>query len=332
MSIASPQQVDDVKERAAAELTSLEDLYADTPSGTPKERAAPAEVQPADEPADEVQTPEPKADKAKARVSDDEDDQLPDNVHGLKSAVTATRAKAREYRERAKDLEQRLEAEARQRAAIEAEARRLWERQRDLERGQQPGAQAPQQRQPNPSDEMPDPVLNPVGHRQWVEKWTQGLVDEKLAKEREAIDQHLFETKFNLNRERLLEKVADKEDFLKAEHEFKAAADQDPNLWKALRSHPYPAEFAYQTVRNLRQIAEMREAGGIDAYIHNQVQRKLDEAMKARPQDAPQVPQVPTRRPPTPPPQSLARTPSVAPRSSGRTYEGPTPLTDLYES
>lgn len=338
--IASHQEVDDVKARAAAEHTSLEDLYADAPSSPASgARSAPAPEQAAEPEGDAGEEPveAAKADKAPRKSkADDDDDHLPEDVVGLRSALTATRAKARENREKAKELEQRLEAEAQRRAAIDTEARRMWERLREFEgRGQPQGQQPPQQA--NPMQDAPDPVLDPKGYQAWTKQILQQELESRDAERNAAFQQQLYETRFNQDRARVMSQVEDVEDFTKAEHEFAAAAQQDPQLWQALRQHPYPAEFAYQVVQNMRQVQEMQQAGGLQAYIQSKVKAELEKAQasrQAQQPSAPQVPTVPTRRspPPTPPPQSLARTPSVAPRSTGRTYEGPTPLTDLYDS
>ena len=308
------------------ELVSIEDLYADKPA-SPKERPAATDdggltqeqtadiAATADTVEDETKAalaPNKVSAPAKAKADpSDEDEPEPSDVVGLKAALKATRQKARERAKAVSDYEQRLAAETRRATELDGAARTMW--------AQLLGQ--PQRTQQQPQYEPPDANLYPA---------------EALAYERAQVAAALQERDAKYEQDLYMARLVPSQRFMRKEHAdyeemeivFKQAADADPRLWKALRQQEFPAEYAYNVAKELKQRQEIQEAGSFDKYVEKLVAKKMATAQPA----TPSVPTVPTNpaSPKAPPPQSLARVPSVTSRTA-RAYNGPTPLNDLYK-
>lgn len=306
-----------------SDLASLEDLYADTPPAakaqTPAPEPAPAEV-PAEaeaeaeadawkkvaEPADKQEKPPAaKPEKAKPGSASDEEEEEPSDVVGLKAALKATRQKARERGTKASDLERELNDVRERYSQLDTAARQLWAAQQQ---------QVAQQQQPEPPDANLDPAGALAYERAQMAEALRGLDAQTR--------QGLYIARLVPSQRILREKYAD---YNEMEAMFKQAADADPRLWAAIKQHEFPAEFAYNTAKEIKQRQEIQAAGSFDKYVEQLVAQKMAAAQPA----TPTVPTSPAA-PKAPPPQSLARVPSVTPRTS-KAYSGPTPLADLYK-
>ena len=313
------------------EVASLEDLYADKPtSSKPTQQEQPAEAtdggltqeQAIDvaatgdtfrEQAKEAEA-QPKAPtKAKAAKDADDDDDLPSDVVGLRAALKDTRRKARERKleldARVPAIEAKLAAKEREAAELDAAARQLW-------------GQLQQYHPQNQRPEPPDPLLDPAG----AVAHERAQMVEALRERDAKYDYALYMARVVPSQRMMREKHADYEEM---EAVFAEAAKAQPHLWQQIRQQEFPAEFAYQVGKEMKQRQEIAAAGSFDKWL----EQKVAEKVAAATPPAPQVPTVPTNglAPKAPPPQSLARVPSVTPRTASKAYQGPTPLTDLYK-
>lgn len=190
----------------------------DTPQDGPQGDTQPeGEQQP---PAEPVQQPP---------EGDDGEPPLPSDVQGLRSAVTATRRKANDWKARAIAAEERLAAQERQ------------QQQPKPQEQQQP---APQQAQ----DDEPDPILNP---KEWRE-WDQRRFDERMFRERATDDL-----------ERLKESGVTDDQLEAADRWFTGLARENPALLQQLRSQRRPYSWAwkeFQKAEKLRPWADDPEA------------------------------------------------------------------------
>jgi len=314
-------------------LTSLDDLYADKPNSTTKPadaRPEPAEDLSPDEVADiaaagqvfEEQakaTAEEKAAKAASPKAEDkapalpgDDDEIePSDVSGLKAALKATRQKARQWKEkgtRAEELEKQLNSHLERYGQLDLAARQMYaalQQQQDAER--------------QPPQAPPDPMVDPEGALAYRDRlWAERLQEVERRTEHNSYMARLVPS------QRLMRK--EHPDYEEMEILFKEAADADPRLWQAIRAQEFPAEYAYNVAKEIKLRREIAAAGSLDKYVEQLAATKLSA----------QQPTVPTQNPAAsapkaPPPQSLARVPSVTPRNASKTYSGPTPLTDLYK-
>lgn len=311
-----PGAVEDVKDRAAVEMASLEDLYADKPSrsSTPAraeepapvvERAEPEPAKPVEEPAKPA-----KADKA---ASADDDEPEPNDVTGLKAALKATRQKAREKGTKADEYERRAQEFERKFTEADGAARELYAR---VQQGGQ------QNQRPAP----PDANLDPGAALAYQEQtWAARLQAVEVKAEHDAYMARVVAS------QRILKKDPDFADYDAMEVLFKSAADADPRLWQEIRRHEFPAEYAYNVGKQVKQNQEIQAAGSFDKYIEQKVAEKLAAAVPATPTVPTSQSNLTPAAPRAPPPQSLARVPSVTPRNQGKSFNGPTPLTDLYK-
>lgn len=308
----------------STELASLDDLYSDKPKPTRNEPPPSATTEPSEmeaeaatwtdavKPADPTEKAEPDkpAKVSKAETSGDDEDDEPRDVAGLKAALKATRQKARERETRAADYERQLESERRRAAELDGVARQLY--------AQVQGG-AHQQQQPEP----PDPFTDPAGALAYRDQvWSQKLEEVQQKADHAAYMARVIPSQRDLRSKH--------KDYDEMEQLFAEAAKVDPRLWAAIRQHEYPAELAYQVGKEIKQRQEIQKAGSFDQWIDQKVSEKLAAAQAP----APAVPTVPSianpATPRPPPPQSLARMPSVTPRTA-KAFNGPTPLNDLYK-
>lgn len=315
-------KLDDLKDNIAQDMASLEDLYAEGPQKT---EAAPREPQrlakaEATQPDDvSRQTPPP---KPKAKASDDEDGDEPDDVQGLKAALKATRQKARERAERLKEYEEKLTAEQRRAAEADHVARQLYARQQQTQQPQQ-------QEMPPP----PDPLVDPQGALEYRDRIWADVIrqrDEVLRQQSEDLQQQIYMSRVIPSQRMMRQQFQDYDDMEKA---FAEAANQDPRLWQEIRRQEFPAEYAYRVGKQIKQAQEIQSSGGWEQWLDTKVNEKfaaLQQSHQAQPAPQAQSYQAPSA-PKAPPPQSLARMPSVTPRNQAKSYNGPTPISDLYK-
>ena len=309
--------VEDVKANAAVEMASLEDLYADSP----KQPAvnAPAEREPVPAPpevAKPVEQASPKPDKAQPNASADNDEDEPNDVSGLKAALKATRQKAREKGSKAEEFERKSQELERKYAELDGTARTMFAQLQQA---------SPQQQRPQP----PDANLDPAAALAYQEQtWAEQL------RQRDAkIDHDLYMARVVPSQRMMRQQHADYEAM---EATFAEAAKADQRLWQEIRRQEFPAEFAYQVGKEIKQRQEIQAAGSFDNWLSQQVEKKVAEKMATAQPAAPTVPTNPSNLTPpaaqrAQPPQSLARVPSVTPRNQGKSFNGPTPLGDLYK-
>lgn len=309
-----PAAVENVKANAAVEMASLEDLYADAPrSSTPAKAEEPAPVieKAEPEPAKPAETDAKLAKVAKELTPDDEDE--PADVVGLKAALKATRQKAREKGTKAEEYERKLQALEQKHGELDGHARSMFAQLQQL---------APQQR-----PQIPDAITDPEGALAYRDQvWAQRL---EQIEARAAHDAYMARV---IPSQRILRQQHADYDAMEAT--FAEAAKADPRLWQEIRRQEFPAEYAYQVGKELKQRQEIQAAGSFDKYVENIVAAKIAAANPA----VPTVPTVqspanltPPANPKAQPPQSLARVPSVTPRNQGKSFNGPTPLSDLYK-
>jgi hypothetical protein len=319
-------KLDDLKDSIATDMASLEDLYAEGPkksevaketaSWTEAAKPAKAEEQGADDVSQKTPPPKPKA-----KASDDEDGDEPDDVQGLKAALKATRQKARERAERLKEYEERLTAEQRRAAEADHVARQLA--------AQRQQGQQPQQELPPP----PDPLVDPQGALEYRDRVWADVIrqrDEQYRQQWEAIQQETYMARLVPSQRMMRQQYQDYEEMEKL---FAETANADPRLWQEIRRQEFPAEYAYQVGKRIKQSHEIQKSGGWESWLEQKVEEKLNARQnQLQAQPTPQVPsmQAPSA-PKAPPPQSLARMPSVTPRNQAKSYNGPTPISDLYK-
>ncbi len=333
---------------------SLDDLYADKPASVPSTASpAPAERQPQAEPAPAVADPvegavkteaqswqeaakpaapedrtkkgadstaKPADAKGKAKAEpasttdDDEDEALAsDDVAGLKAALKASRRKARERGSKASELEAKLAEESRKAGDLDQIARQMYGRLQQIEQPAQP------QQQP------PDPVADPEGYINWRENHLVAQLKDRDQK----ISHEIYMARVVPSQRMMRQMHADYDQVEALFAQTANAAKQagDPGLWNQIRQQEFPAEYAYQVGKEIMLRQEIAEAGSLDKYLEQKAQAKLAELQAQNP-----TPTVPvSHAPKAPPPQSLARVPSVTPRTTSKTFNGLTPLADLYK-
>lgn len=315
-------KLDDLKENIATDMASLEDLYADGSKKAetePREVSKPAKADEEKAPEDvSRQTPPP---KPKAKASDDEDGDEPDDVQGLKAALKATRQKARERAERLKEYEEKLTAEQRRAAEADHVARQLY-------------AQRQQTQQPQQELSPPDPVLDPQGaldyrDRAWADVLRQR--DETFRQQLEELQHQTYMSRVIPSQRMMRQQF---QDYDEVEKVFADAANQDPRLWQEIRRQEFPAEYAYRMGKQIKQAQEIQTSGGWEQWLETKVNEKFAALQQSHSQAQP-APQAQNYQAPSapkaPPPQSLARMPSVTPRNQAKSYNGPTPISDLYK-
>lgn len=289
---------------------SLEELYnSPTPSASvaAAEQPAPPDTEPpAPAPVTEATGTGDKSTAAPPAT----EEELPADVIGLRAAVKAERQKRQERDEQFSKAELR---------ASEAE-RKATEMEQIMRRLAAPQQQQPQQQQHVQRHAPPNPLTDP----EEAYAYQQQQFSEALAERDNAI----YETRVLLSQETWRARHADYDEI---EEVFANAANRDASLAQALRGHPLPAKFAYETGKRLKMMQDM--GSDPDAYIKRKVTEALAkqaEEAPAQPHTAPVVPTptVPTQRPA--PPQSLAGVPSVA-RRAAPSFNGITPLEDLYK-
>ena len=314
-------KLDDLKDNIAQDMVSLEDLYAEGPKkaeAEPREVSKPAKAEEAQQPDDvSRQTPQP---KPKAKASDDEDGDEPDDVQGLKAALKATRQKARERAERLKEYEEKLTTEQRRAAEADHVARQLY--------AQHQQGQQPQQELPPP----PDPLVDPQGALEYRDMlWRQELAkrDDQFRQQFEEIQHATYMARLVPSQRMMRQQFPD---YPEVEAVFADAMKQDPRLFQELRRQEFPAEYAYRMGKQIKQAQEIQNSGGWEQWLDAKVNEKFAALQQSSAQQPPQAPssQAPSA-PKAPPPQSLARMPSVTPRNQTRSYNGPTPISDLYK-
>ena len=319
-------QLEDLKASVAVDMASLDDLYADNAAPKPAVKEPPADPpadpspeEPAKEPADAKPAQQPKAaDKKDA----DDDEPEPADVAGLKAALKATRQKARERKAEVAEEQQRraiielqLAEASRETKEADARARHLYETY----------IRAQQQQAPQP----PDPLTDPEGALAYRDAAWANAMQQRDA----AVSHQLYMSRVVPSQHILRERHADYDEM---ETLFAEAANTDPGLWAAIKQQEFPAKFAYEVGKEIKQRREIQAAGSFDQWIEQKVAEKLA-AAQAQPPSSPSAqpdPQ-PARSPAAQrlqPPQSLARVPSVTPRNASKSYSGPTPLSDLYKT
>lgn len=321
-------------------LASLDDLYADTPpasqtsskeppatadddGGLSQEQridiaatadtfdeqanaAAPDKTKPATAPGKQAAKDAP--------IASDDDEPEPSDVVGLKAALKATRQKARERTTRAAELEARVAEEQRRFAQVDHAARQMWGQLQQFQQPQQPVA-------------PPDPHIDPEGAFAYRDQQLAAVLRDRDTRH----EADLYMAKLVPSQHIMRQKHEDYEQIEAVFADAATAAQQngDPTLWASLRRHPFPAEYAYQVGKEIQLRQQIAQAGSLDNYVQQLAEARVKEATP----QSPSVPTVPANphAPKAPPPQSLARVPSVTPRNQGKTYQGPTPLNDLYK-
>lgn len=260
--------------------------------------------------------PDAKPDKATdTSVPPTLEDDLPKDVAGIRAAVQDERRKRREYEAKVAEYEKsvaehkrQIEEERRLRQEWETNARALYARDQQWQKLQQ-------------KQQRPDPLLDPEAALQHQQQQYQN----ELAHELASRDRAIYETRVEMSQALMRSQHQDYDDI---EAIFADEMARDPQLEAQLLAQSMPAKFAYDVGKRIKLNREM--GNDPDAYI----QRKIAEALaaNAQQQTAPTVPMVPTvptaSRPASP--QSLARVPSVAPRSQP-SFTGPPPLEQLYK-
>ena len=310
-----PAAVENVKANAAVEMASLDDLYADTPKSSAPAKAeepAPVAEKAEPEPAKPAETDAKLAKVAKELTPDDEEDE-PADVQGLKAALKATRQKVREKGTKAEEYERKLQEQQQKYQELDGQARSMFDQLRQL---------GPQQR-PQP----PDANLDPAAAIDYLNQtWSEKLAAVQAQSAHDAYMARVVPSQRMMRQQHA--------DYDAMETAFAEAARADPRLWQEIRRQEFPAEYAYQVGKEIKQRQEIQAAGSFDKWIEQKVAEKIAAVQPA----APTVPTVPTSANLTPPanpraqpPQSLARVPSVTPRNQGKSFNGPTPLGDLYK-
>ncbi len=202
-----------------------------------------------------------------------------------------------------------------EKSALVAQAKDERRKRQDLERQvadltqrfQQFSQQPQQQRQPElpqQAPERPDPFTDPVGAFEW---------------QQQQFEDRLFNASVLMSRAM----VSKEPDFEAAESAFFEAAKANPMLHAQLRSHPMPAQFAYEEGRKL---LAQREIGAdpaayrakLEAEIRAQLQAELGQTKPAQAQT-----------PKASAPKSLAGTPSAQPRDPRGRFSGPASLDEI---
>lgn len=271
----------------------------------------------------EPEKPAPKP-QAKTEKENDDGEPEPEDVVGLKQALRATRQKVRESKAeaaRAKELEAQLAREAQARAEIDNHARQMWARLQQVD----PEIRA--------QTEPPDPLVDPAAALHYRDQ----QISQALQQRDQRYQHEIYMAKLVPSQRFMREKH---QDYPEVEAVFAQAANEaqargDSSLWNAIRAHEFPAEYAYRVGKEIQLRQQIAQAGSLDQYVERLVENKLKEAQPQPPPAAPQnggsPPQTHQQQRPAPPP-SLARVPSVTPRNPAKTFQGITPLSDLYKS
>jgi hypothetical protein len=148
----------------------------------------------------------------------------------------------------------------------------------------------------------------------------QSSLDGRIAIEREAVARALHDNRVMTSQAIMR---MQHQDYDEAEEAFAQAAEANPSLWAKLERHPFPAQFAYEVGKQSKQIAEIAaDPAAYEATLRQKIMAEL-----AAQQPAPVV--QPPKRPSVPPPSSLARVTSQAPRTIAKVWDGPRPVSDI---
>ncbi len=237
---------DEPSQGAAPEATESESLS--TRSELPDTDESPSET-PEPEP---VKTESAKAAEPAAQVADDDaEDEGSDPVDlaGFKRALAAARGDKRKMRKQWQETQKQL-------ANLEGQLTALRQQQ------VKPAEEAKQ-----PDDPELDFYGNPIG-----------FVDKRV----QTVEQQLRDFRFKTS---LRAAVKAYPDFAEAEAAFVAAAQRNPNLAQQLQAHDDPAEFAYQTGKEIIEY---------EAFRRHRAQQGAAPVAPSSSQAAPQPPAKPT--------------------------------------
>lgn len=201
------------------------------------------------------------------------------------AALTAERRERQDWKERAIREEE-------QRKGLERELQEL----RAKLSAPPPQQQAPQQ--PPAPREMPDPVSDPVGFREWTE--------ERMLNERMNMSEAMVR--------------AQHDDVDEAVEVFKAEAQRNPALVAQLRAQQHPWQWAYQQAKRIKAMSEIGDdPAAFRARIEAEARQRFEAEMAQQP--APRGPAVNL-------PPSLSTARSAAARGAP-VVSGPYDMKDL---
>lgn len=209
----------------------MDSILADEPKGLPdgpEREASPESSEPESEASEATEKVESKATEKAAKEHDGEDQDLSVlNLGGLKKAIAAERARHREERKRAQELQSRLDQ-------LTGEARVLREK------------PVTPKAEPKPEDLDAEFYANPVA-----------FVRKHGAAAKPDVEGLTTKVKIDISEVYARQAHEDYDEKVKA---FTEAADQNPALWQQLAKSPSPAEFAY------KKGADHLEMGDPDAW------------------------------------------------------------------
>lgn len=119
---------------------------------------------------------------------------------------------------------------------------------------------------------------------------------------------------------------ANKPDYAEKESAFIEAVKANPALYQQMLADPHPAGFAYRVGSQVLVMREIGDPAGYRERIEQELREKLEAEYAARYQQVAQ-PAAPTA--PTAFPTALSTARAAAPRQTGPTFSGPTPLSAL---
>jgi hypothetical protein len=240
-------------------------------------------------------SPAPEAVEVNAQTGEKQDAAPPaESIEGEDGSGRVPIKVVHEERRKRQELERQLAELTKQRTAPPAQQQA------------QPQAQHPQAPMPD-LPERPDPWIDPEGAMAW-----------DRAAMQQQIQTQVFETRTVLSREMMM---SSKPDFQEVEAIFIEAARRAPHLVEALKAHPMPAKYAYETGLKIKAWNEI----GDDPAAYKQRVREELEAERGQQQAAPSQPQTPKGSTP----KSLAATPSAQPRDQHGRFQGPASLESI---
>lgn len=321
----------------------IEELLNSKPAAQPVTKAEPSvqsEPEPVAEPApapEKVDEPEAApvvatGDATPVKPADGKDappasrDEKPDD---LPAQVKAFKRKSEDETRKRQELERKTEEDRRRFAEVERQnmmlqqllAQFMGPQMAQHQQAQQQHGHAPAQ-----------------GHPEFLDPEAVRYAEQLVVRERQALEQRFaeqlaakdYDQRADWSREHMLSTQKDYEEmeqvFVSVAKSLQASGDN--SLHDAIRQHPNPARFAYETGKRLKVMQALGD--NPEAYIEQEVARRLAEKSAAPPVVSPQAVRVPAQ-PATPPPKSLAGVPSAAPRNTRKVYEGPTPLEELLK-